>query len=499
MIALLRRSFPFSLRLQVAAWYTIAFAILLLLTGALFYKYLESSLEASVDTDLQIRAQQIASDLVIQNGTLRFHDVVGDLPGFGTPLQQSAPQAVDVNAGALVRLADAQGKILGETSAFHTLHVPGISITQPLHGEPWQGTVIAEKDTEVRLYSRTLTSQGKPLAVIQVGQSLEHLHSLLHRLVAALLAVGFLVLLIAAAGSYWLAARSFAPMQRLAATARKIQAGDLHQRIQVPPVRDEMQYLAITLNEMLESLEESFSRQRRFVADASHELRTPVAVIRNKAGIALLDTPQLDEAVTVLQEIHSETERLSLLLNDLLTLAKGDEGQARFEHEVVQLDVLVETVAATTEVLAQERNIQVEVQAPQPVTLIGDEARLIQVVMNLLDNAIRYTNPGGHIWIAVDQTASTASLTVRDTGIGMTPEHSARIFERFYRVDPARERTSNNSNGLGLAIVDWIVRTHGGSIQVESQPGQGSCFTIQLPRYRNNETEISNLLNEVKL
>jgi signal transduction histidine kinase len=232
---------------------------------------------------------------------------------------------------------------------------------------------------------------------------------------------------------------------------------------------------------MLDSLDQAFSRQRQFVADASHELRTPVAVIRNTAGVALLEPPRLDETVTALREIRTETERLTLLLTDLLTLARGDEGQARFEQEVVQFDHLVETVTATTDGLAAERGIQLAVQIPHPVQLLGDEARLIQVVMNLLDNAIRYTNPGGQVWIEVGQTASEARLMVRDTGIGMAPEHLPHLFERFYRADPSRRRTEGSSSGLGLSIVEWIVQAHGGSIGVESQVGQGSCFTVTLP------------------
>jgi heavy metal sensor kinase len=476
MITALRRSFPFSLRLQMAAWYTTAFAVLLLLTGAVFYQYLEHMLEASVDTDLQLRAQQIASAVVTQNGTISRRSVTGDVPDFG-----SSTQPVDVNYGAFVRLLDIHGTRLTETTAFRALRVPAASVTQPLQGIPWQGTIQSTSDQEVRLYSRTLTNKGKPVAVIQVGESLSNLHTLLHQLVAALLVVGFLVLASCAAGSYWLAARSFAPIQRLAETARKIKAEDLHQRVPVPPVRDEVQYLAMTLNSMLDSLDQAFSRQRQFVADASHELRTPVAVIRNKAGVALLEPPRLDETVTALQEIRTETERLTFLLTDLLTLARGDEGRARFGREVVQLDRLVETVAATTEVLADERRIQLALRIPHPVTVVGDEARLIQVVMNLLDNAIRYTKPGGRVWVSVEQTDDSARLIVRDTGSGIAPEHLPHIFERFYRADPTRRRTGGSSSGLGLSIVEWIARTHGGSVEVESQVGQGSCFTVTLP------------------
>ncbi len=481
-LSTLRRSVPFSLRLQLAAWYTIAFAVLLLLTGAVFYQYLERSLEASVDTDLQLRAQQIGSSLVLQNGTITLRDLTIALPGLDTATHGADTTSSDVNQGTLVRLLDAHGRLLGETPAFLALRVPGSSVTQPLQGTPWQGTVLSTGDQEVRLYSRTLTSAGKPVVVIQVGESLATLHTLLHQLVAALLVVGFLVLAACAAGSYWLAGRSFAPMKRLAETARKIQAGDLHQRVPVPPVRDEMQYLAVTLNEMLDSLDESFSSQRRFVADASHELRTPVAVIRNKAEVALLRSRSQDEYCTALHSIHAETERLSYLISDLLALARGDEGQARFEREAVRLDTLVEAVTANAQGLAEERGITLSMQVPQPVTLIGDEARLIQVLLNLLDNAIRYTNPGGHVHMSLRTSGAAAQLVVRDTGIGIAPEHLPHIFERFYRADPARRRTGgSSSSGLGLSIVEWVVHAHGGAVAVESRVGRGSSFTVTLP------------------
>ncbi len=481
LLTVLRRAVPLSLRLQLTVWYTTAFAVLLLLTGAVFYQYLESSLEASVDTDLQLRAQQIAGSLVLQQGRLLLHDLTIALPGLDTVPPTQDHSAADVNAGTLVRLLDAHGALLGETPAFRKLRVPSASVTQSLQGTPWQGTILSASDQEVRLYSLQLVSEGKLVAVIQVGVSLTQLHMLLHQLVAALLIVGFLVLAFCAAGSYWLATHSFAPIQQLAETARKIKGGDLHQRVPVPSIRDEVQYLAVTLNEMLESLDQSFSRQRRFVADASHELRTPVAVIRNKADVALLHPRTPQEYCTVLQSISAETRRLSHLISDLLALARGDEGQVQWEDEPVRLDWLVESVVASAQGLAHERGIQLSVQESEPITLIGDETRLIQVIMNLLDNAIRYTHAGGHVQVSLSASASHAQLVVRDTGIGIAPEHLPHIFERFYRADPSRKRTGSSGTGLGLAIVEWIVRKYAGSVMVSSQVGQGSCFTVVLP------------------
>jgi heavy metal sensor kinase len=381
-----------------------------------------------------------------------------------------------------VRLLDAHGQLVHETPAFRALPVPQVSVTQPLQGTPWQGTISSRDGQEVRLYSRALTENGQTFAVIQVGESLAQLHTLLHDLVGELLVVGLLVLLACAVGSYWLAARAFAPIQRLAEIARRIKADDLRSRVPVPRAHDEVQYLALTLNEMIASLDQAFTRQRRFVSDASHELRTPVTVIRSKTDVALLGAGTQQDYVTVLQGINAEAERLSHLISDLLALARGDEGRTQFDREPVRLDLLAAAVTANAVLLATERDMTLEVQAPGPVMILGDEARLIQVVMNLVENAVCYTNPGGRVTVIVEPRQNQALLAVRDTGIGIAREHLPHIFERFYRADPARRRTGgSSSSGLGLSIVEWVVHAHGGAVSVESQLGQGSCFTVTLP------------------
>lgn len=481
LIASLRRLWPLGIRLQLTLWYTAVFAALLLFTGTLFYQHLEQSLEASLDTTLQLRAQQLAGEVVISGNTITLSDGTGNLPGYETPGNEQRVEHVDVNNGVLVRLLDAHGKVVQQTQAFRALHPPQASVTQPLHGTPWQGTVSAPQNQEVRVYSQALTEGGQTVAVIQVGQSLVELHALLHTLVGELFVVGAIVLLACAIGSFWLAARAFAPIQHLACTARHIKAGDLHQRVAVPQAHDEVQYLALTLNEMLDSLEQAFTRQRRFVADASHELRTPVAAIRSKTDVALLNARTREDYVIVLQAINTEAERLGHLISDLLALARGDEGRTQFDREVVRLDQIVEVVAANAEQLAAERNILLTVQTGEPVYTLGDEARLIQVVMNLLDNAILYANAGGRVHVTAQATPTEAQLVISDTGIGIAPQHLPHLFERFYRADPARQRTRSSSTGLGLAIVDWVVRAHGGIVSVESQVGRGSTFTVTLP------------------
>lgn len=471
-------------RVQLTFWYTLVLASIIFGCGAFVYKYLESSLESSVDTALSLQFHQIASEVSYHNGHILINDITGDLPNPSTPQTSAQPQTTTSDVGAssaIVRVLDMKGNVIRENHVFRLIPMPSDVLSLSLQGTAWNGTIKTHTGQEVRVYSAALFDQGAPFAVVQVGASLDQLHNVLRRTAILLLLLVPLILLVSAVVSYWLAGRAFAPIHRLTATARKIGAGDLRQRVPVPPAQDEVHFLALTLNEMIEHLDEAFKRQRRFVADASHELRTPVAAIRSKTDVALLQPLSAAEYRHVIQGINTEVGRLGHLISDLLALARADEGQSPLVLEPVQLDVLVEAVAANAEPLAQERNINLRVQVSEPVTVQGDEARLIQVVMNLLDNALIYTRSGGCVTLLVGRDQDTARIIVRDTGVGIAPEHLPHIFERFYRADPARQRREGNSNGLGLAIVDWAVRAHDGSVSVESTPGQGSTFTVALP------------------
>jgi heavy metal sensor kinase len=471
-----------SIRLQVTLCYTIVFALLIGCVGIVLYTHLQSSLVESLGTELHVRAQQIASDVHDDPaGKLVMANASSDLPGFEPVTLNQPVAAADVNFEVFVRVLDAEGKTYRLSPAFRSLNVPSASVTQPLQGIPWQGTVTTHDGKQVLLYSRTRTDDGKTLAIIQVGISLSQLNTALDSLAVELWVIGPIALLLSALLSYWLASRAFRPIEQLIRTAQRIKMGDLHQRVPVPASRDEVRHLAVTLNEMLEALDQMFARQRRFVADASHELRTPVAAIRSMTDVALLDPQPSEKYVAVLSSVNAETERLGRLISDLLALARADEDQYHFEQDSVRLDILLEAVGANAEALAVEKQIALEVEAAQPVTVIGDEARLIQAVMNLVDNAITYTNSGGTVTLTLQEEEKYARLTVRDTGIGIVSQHLPHIFERFYRVDAAHTHTEGGSSGLGLAIVKWVVEAHKGKISVESQPGQGSSFTILLP------------------
>ncbi|MGH2494088.1 MAG: ATP-binding protein [Ktedonobacteraceae bacterium] len=488
------------IRIQLTLWYTAIFAFLILLFCLILYSILQAFLASSVDSALQLRAQQIANGVSSENGKVIIQDVTGELPGLDSTAitgqqgsgstqnqQTGGPNDTgqhgatsDVNISPLVRMLDAKGNTAYISPAFHALSLPPASFTQPLRGDPWQGTVTTRNGQAVRIYSIALTDNSSIFGVLQVGESLAQSTATLQSIIIALLFITPFVLLLGVLGSYWLAKRAFRPILHLTRTAREIKAGDLHRRVPIPRSRDEVHQLALTLNEMIGRLDQAFTQQRRFVADASHELRTPVTVIRSITDVALEEPLSLDEYSEVLREINVESERLGSLINDLLVLARADEEQVPLDREPVRLDLLAYDVAATMEPLAKERGIDLRVQALEPATVSGDTARLIQVLMGLVDNALTYTNAGGTVSLSVEVRDAVACLTVQDTGIGIAGEDVAHIFERFYRADPARSRAAGGS-GLGLSIAHWVAQAHGGSIEVQSQVGQGSTFTVTLP------------------
>jgi heavy metal sensor kinase len=482
---------------QLILWYTSVFAVLLFASGFFFYTNLQTSLANSFNASLKLQAQSIGDDVHWSKGKITLDDTAAELPGFSANTSNKPLTPKEIKYGQMVRLLDAQGNLVHETPAFSNLIAPPDSVTTPIRGSHWVGPTKTRNGDPVQLYSQRITDHGKLFAIVQVGQSLSDLHDTLKHISKALIEVGFLVLCFSAIGSFLITYRAFKPIERLIQTAREIKAGDLRKRVPVPRAKDEVHALAVTLNEMIAHLDEMFTRQRRFVADASHELRTPIAAIRSKTDVALLQIDLPDEYSTVLHDINLETVRLSHLINDLLALARGDEGQTRFEQEPVQLDSLAEMVAANAEPLAEERHVDLQVRTSGPVTILGDEARLIQMIINLVDNAILYTNPGGRVTLTVKNTRTHATLIVQDTGIGIAPEHLPHIFERFYRADPAHVRTERGSSGLGLSIVAWIIQAHKGTITVESQKGRGTTFIVALPLATPKPAITSKLLTTV--
>jgi len=286
-----------------------------------------------------------------------------------------------------------------------------------------------------------------------------------------------LLVAVAGLGGYLLASRSLAPVGWMAAQARQITGSNLHTRLDIGHAAEELEVLAASFNELLSRLDQSFESMRRFVADASHELRTPIAVIRGEADVALAHERGSAEYRESLAIILDESQRLSRLVDDLLNLARADAGHVQLQVAEFYLNDLVAECCRSVQRLAAGRQIELDCRCAGDVPFRGDEGLMRRLVVNLLDNAIRYTPPGGKVSAVLEAEGPDLRIRVSDTGVGIAPEAAEHIFERFYRGDKARSR-QDGGFGLGLAIVKWIAESHHGAVELSSHPGAGTTFTV---------------------
>jgi heavy metal sensor kinase len=330
---------------------------------------------------------------------------------------------------------------------------------------------------------RTLTGTsqvGGRAVVVRVSRSEERLRGQLWEVLTVLVFGLPVVVVLAGVGGYVLAQRALTPIDHLASEARRITAERLHERLSVPNQHDEIGRLASVINDTFARLESSFEQLRRFTADASHELRTPLSVIRGigEAGLGVTRTPaEYKEAMGSMLE---EVDRLTNLVDTLLRLSHGDTGTVRLSRDAIDLGQLSRDVASSLGILAEERNQRLTVEAADGVSVSADRLVLREAIMNVVDNAIKYSPKASTINIGVRVDGNQALLTVADEGPGIAPEHRERIFDRFFRLDEARSR-DNGGTGLGLAIAKWAVEVNGGHISVEAAADGGSVFIIALP------------------
>jgi len=316
---------------------------------------------------------------------------------------------------------------------------------------------------------------------VEMGTLAEDAVETLHLFRSYLLMFAPLLLLVAATGGYWLSRRALSPVDALVRTARQVSGTKLNSRLQKLETGDELQRLSDTLNEMLDRIETAFLRITEFTADASHELRTPVSLIRTEAELALRRSRGEAEYKEALRHILLEAERTTALIEQLLALARADSGRETLRLQPVDLRETLRSVIDGWRQVAEIRNLEFSASLGVPDFLVlGDETLLRRLVDILLDNACKYTSAPGSVRLSLAPKGESAVITVQDSGVGIAEEEQSKIFERFYRVDKARSRAQGGA-GLGLAIAQWIVTQHGGTIAVESRSGDGATFRVELP------------------
>lgn len=466
-----------SIRSRLTLWYVGLLALLLIVFGVALYTTVFVTSYQEVDRSLQQRASDIQASLAI--GITVQEDFASVLRRGGLVRLPTAD--VFTNGDIYVQLRALDGRLISrsENLGNQQLIIPSEQHERAKKGEIVPSDFTVNK-TRLRAYVAPIkVKSGEVVGFIELAQSLRQVDSTLRDLATLIIFSIAAGLVVAAVGGWFIAGNILGPIDRVTKAAQKItRARDLGRRIQVPAMVDEVGQLAMTFNEMLSRIEELFRAQQRFVADVSHELRSPLTAVRGNLDLlkrgAAEDPTERSQA---LEAMDSETARMSRLVSDLLLLARQDAG-VPIAKQPIELDTLMLEVYRQAQLTA--RGVTLTLGAEDQAIIVGDRDRLKQVLLNLVDNAIKYTTPGGKVTLSLNKDETWVKIAVQDTGIGIASENIPNLFDRFYRVDKARSRDAGGT-GLGLAIAKSVVDAHNGKITVESQLGKGTIFTVWLP------------------
>ena len=464
-----------TIRFRLTLWYALSLAIVLLASGLFWYYYLSRSLLGHVDD----RLLNVAQDVV---GFLEEEPAAGNV--------QVDCQALETfvrrNSWAgFVQIQNENGTRLCPSGNLAGVPLP---LTNPalLYLRQGQNSYETVHTEEPALELRLLTYSSRRPAIgpqlIQVAENLDPVRHSLEDLRLLLLTFSPLALLALSFGGWFLASRALAPVSRITRAAQNINARNLSEQLPVNQNGDEITRLAETFNAMLARLEEAFRKTRQFSADASHELRTPLTILKGETEVALRWAKTPEEFHDILNSNLEEIDRMGRMIEDLLTLAKSDAGEFPPDLHRFSLSDTLQHLYLQTRALGEAKGVEIVLnpEVTKEIHLVGDELRLRQVFLNLIVNAVKYTPEGGRIEVILNVEGEEAVVSVKDTGIGIAAEHLPSIFDRFYRIDEARNRKDGGS-GLGLAIAQAVVEAHQGKIQVTSAPGIGSTFQVRLP------------------
>jgi heavy metal sensor kinase len=460
-----------TLRARLAVFSTLVCGLLLSVLSVVSYTVLGRRLDA----DVTMRLMELTDGL---HGYLRFES---DVPTVEHNSADSAQAAFVQEATRYMRIYDVgTGRLLFQSDGFAPMglhQTPEQVRANRSHLQPFD---VSTQYGRVRISNSAIRDRGGREYLVQVGVSLNTMDNALARYRGLLLWVLPLALVIAAATSWWLAGFALRPLSALAGAAREIDVGTLERRVPTRGVHDELEDVATAFNDTLSRLEYSVGEMRQFSAALAHELRTPLAALRGEIELSLRRSGRdAGDQATLASQIE-ELDRLARLIDQILMLARAESGQIRLTFAPVDVGELAASLVEQLEPVAQARTIDLRCERTGTVLVNGDAGWLQRLLLNLLDNAIKFTREGGNVVLRVSREGGRARIDVRDTGIGMPPEVTPHVFERFFQADPARS-SGNDGAGVGLSLVKWIVDRHEGTIAVQSRVGEGSTFTVRLP------------------
>jgi heavy metal sensor kinase len=468
-----------SLSFRLVTWYAGVLTLVFILIGALTIILLREYLESNVLDTQARRARQIADTLVAAAGR------TGEATMAREVEELYAPEANE----RFIRITRGDGHVVYASGpphdgSFDPATVPALTPPDPARPALTPAAWLPHKESSLKgpvlIAAQTYTGADNSRYVVEVGVSTARTEETV-RQVLLMLAIGLpIAVCVAVAGGFVLVRRALKPVDNLSQKAAAITQHNLSERLPVVRTGDELERLSVSLNLMISRLEDAINSSKQFVADASHELRTPLAVLRGELENLAQDAQLKPQTRETLGSSLEEVDRLAEIVEGLLALSRLDTGEARAAWVRFDLAALVATTADQMSLLAEDKHITVVCDSSERVIIEGDQARLKQVVVNLLDNAIKYTPNGGHIKLKITQEGGSAVLDVADDGIGIPAEALPHVFKRFFRVDGSRSRDQGGA-GLGLSIVKSICDAHGARVEVSSTSGQGSRFRIRQP------------------
>ncbi len=451
-----------SIRVRLTAWYALVLAVTFAAAGATAWLTLRQSIHDTVDRDLELRL-------------VRMQEFLDHLDGGTAKIAaELAEDAALAPSGTQFRLYDSNAKVIYESPDARNWNWPRVTT-----GPRRETATLSVEGKPVRILSASI-----PAGFIEIGLPLDAFYSMLHTFTWLLLVASPLLLLIACGSGYWISRRALEPVDLIAARAQQISAQSLSHRLPLRGSGDELDRLSETLNEMLARLESAFRKITQFTADASHELRTPVAIVQATAEVTTARPRSPEEHVRAWKLVLAESQRTAALIDDLLTLARSDCGTGAFLLEPMDLADCVRSACHDVAVLFAPAGLSLRFDLPDSCPFTGDAEALRRLCLILLDNALKYTPAGGNVDVSLRQCRDgqplSTILEVQDNGIGIAAQDQRYVFDRFYRVSRDRSRKTGGA-GLGLAIAQLIVVQHRGNLTVDSAPGSGSTFRATLP------------------
>lgn len=463
-----------SIRTKLTLWYTSLLFVSLIAFGAVFSYSLLKIFIYRMDDQISSVANMMTHAIIRPSGEIflprDFDIILGRFFGVRT-------------AGNFIQILDPHGEMVARSSNLDNFRLP---LTKGTYHAALGGATTYEVVRNIGRYPvRVVTKpviigDNRLVMIVQVGSSLEGMDEIFHSMAYILISAIFASVIVAAAVGSFLAKKALKPVTTITEAARRIKAENLNERIPAAGPQDEIGRLTATMNEMIERLENSFKQIKQFTADASHELKTPLTILKGEIEIALRSRGDTAYMREVLESSLEEIDRMSYIVRNLLDLAKMDVEKGATAKEKVGLDRVVAERHDQLKRRALDSGIQLDIIENKPLVIKGDFVRVSQLVFNLIDNAIKYTPRGGRVELSLTGNGGKALFRVRDTGVGISKEDLPYIFDRFYRVDKVRTRDVHGA-GLGLSICKEIALAHGGSIDVESEPGKGSTFIVSLP------------------